>query len=74
MTVTLTIGRRKTTHRTLADAVAAHNTARDASGEGASTWPSARVDLPDGRTVYVSYNGRVWERPVRHTTNVEVLV
>lgn len=32
---------------------------RDASGEGASTFPSGHV-CGDGKTWRISYNGRVW--------------
>ncbi|MBZ5709375.1 SNF2-related protein [Nannocystis pusilla] len=37
-----------------------YRAAVDASGEGASTFPSGEVILSDGQRYQVSYNGRVW--------------
>lgn len=34
---------------------------RDASGEGASTWPTGTVTKKDGTQLYISYNGKIWE-------------
>ena len=62
--VELKIGTQRTTHETLSGAVQAHNAARDASGKGVSTWPRAEVRMSDGTRYHISYNGRVWDRPV----------
>ncbi len=46
---------------TLQEASVRYESERDASGEGASTFPDGDVLDPDGRTIArVSYNGRVW--------------
>lgn len=34
--------------------------ARDASGEGASTWPTGLLTGPDGEEFFISFNGKVW--------------
>lgn len=60
MTMMLKIGRRlRFPCSTLAEASALYGTARDASGEGSSTWPEGRITGPLG-SFNVSYNGRVW--------------
>lgn len=62
--IKLTIGRRHTgLYETLADAQAAYCALRDASYEGASTFPSGRVDVA-GKVLAVSYNGRIWDGAV----------
>jgi hypothetical protein len=57
----LSIGRR---HRirvaSLQEASETYTRLRDASEEGASTWPEGRVGK-----YFISYNGRVWARPSR---------
>jgi hypothetical protein len=44
----------------IAAASAAYCADRDASGEGASTWPTGLLTGPDGEQFFVSYNGKVW--------------
>lgn len=49
---------------------------RDESGEGASTFPDAKIVTADGRKFRVSYNGRVWAdlgRPWQPGDQSEVL-
>ena len=59
--MTLRIGRRLTVEVTdLVAASRAYQTARDESGEGASTFPEGIVKSRDGSVYRVSYNGRVW--------------
>jgi hypothetical protein len=53
----LSIGQRvKVMVGSLAEASRVYSQLRDASGEGASTWPDGKVD-----GYRISYNGRVWE-------------
>lgn len=55
------IGRRRYQVESLARASEMYCTARDASGDGASKVPEAKVVTADGRPVArISYNGRVW--------------
>ena len=62
MTMMLKIGRRFCFPcATLAEASALYCEARDASGEGYSTWPEGRITGSAGPH-RVSYNGRVWSR------------
>lgn len=57
----LRIGRRHTIKvLSLEDASMQYSAARDASGEGGSTFPEGRLTL-GGRKYRVSYNGKVWE-------------
>jgi hypothetical protein len=59
--MTLKIGRRLTLNvASLADASVAYSEARDASGEGASTFPEGRVSCNATQVARISYNGRVW--------------
>jgi hypothetical protein len=45
----------------LAEASRKHDALRDASGHGASRWPSAHILDWQGKHVgYISYNGRIW--------------
>lgn len=60
MAYTLTIRDREISAPTIAAASAAYSAARDASGEGASTWPMGQLSGPNGDVLFVSYNGRVW--------------
>ena len=63
----LTIGRRHTVDiNSLAAASVEYQRLRDASGEGASTWPTGRVRTASGQVYTITYNGRVWSgsRPV----------
>ncbi len=54
---------KRTEHPTIAAASADFSEKRDASGEGASTFPNAELYAADGTTYlgYVSYNGRTWQ-------------
>jgi hypothetical protein len=55
------IGRRRYIFPTLKALSDAYSAARDASGEGASTVPSAKVYDRDGKQIgHISYNGRIW--------------
>lgn len=60
----------------LAEASRAYQAARNASGEGASTFPTGRLDVGrwnGKRTVYhVSYNGRIWTPPTRHGKQIMI--
>lgn len=58
--ITLYIGRQRSTHASLEEAVAHHNARRDESGKGASTWPRCYVLTEDNTLYEVSYNGRTW--------------
>lgn len=52
----------------LKDARDAHNSMREKSGEGASTWP--RSTISNGAVkMRISYNGRVWDK-----NGVEIIV
>jgi hypothetical protein len=58
----LKIGRRMNIEVSdLGAAADAYSRERDASGEGASTFPDGRV-VADGAIYRISYNGRVWDR------------
>ena len=48
-----------TAFATAAEAVAEYERLRDESGEGASTWPHAKLLTPT-ETLSISYNGRLW--------------
>jgi len=62
MVFTATIHGNLIGYATLADLSAAYERARDASGEGASTFGSAKVFDSHGRQIgRISYNGRVWD-------------
>lgn len=55
------IGRRRYSFPTLQAVSEAYSAARDASGEGASTVPSAKVFDGAGKQIgHISYNGRIW--------------
>lgn len=41
-------------------AVVLYERLRDESGEGASTWPFAKLYVGKRQTAEISYNGRVW--------------
>lgn len=58
--ITLRIGRRVFRTATLAEASARYAETRDLSGLGASRFPKGRITTPDGKTLEVSYNGRIW--------------
>lgn len=58
--VKLKIGRRSSKHESVEQAAAHYAALRDASGEGASTWPEGRASDSDGTTYRISYNGRIW--------------
>ena len=58
----LQIGRTRHQVADIAEAVAKYNTARDASGLGASDMPRVTIVDQRGKFLYsVSYNGRVWD-------------
>lgn len=58
--VTLRVGKRTTTHRSIEDARASYVERRDLSGHGASTWPDGIV-VASGVRIRISYNGRLWD-------------
>ena len=61
MTITLKIGRVAIQRfATLAEAKKFYCEARNASFQGASTWPVGKVYTDEKRTHTISYNGRVW--------------
>lgn len=60
MAYTLTMRTGTSRHPSIAAASAAYCADRDASGEGGSTWRQGTLTGPDGETLFVSYNGRVW--------------
>ena len=57
---TLTMRTGTSVHPSIAAASAAYCAARDASGEGGSTWRQGTLTGPGGERLFVSYNGRVW--------------
>jgi hypothetical protein len=61
--MTLKIGRRAThAVKTIADAVRIYCDAREASMEGASTFPDGSITAAAWRNgLRISYNGRVWD-------------
>jgi hypothetical protein len=59
----LRIGRRQIGEvKDLVDASRRYQVVRDASDEGASTFPEGRVRTTSGSVYRISYNGRVWHR------------
>lgn len=67
MTYRFRIQNKDYTGATLADVSATYSRLRDESGEGASTFPEARVSDAAGKIIgYVSYNGRIWARTLPH--------
>jgi hypothetical protein len=64
--LTLKIGRRST-HQvaTIEEASRTYAQARDASGEGASTFPTGTISAEGGKPKFrVSYNAKVWDGDV----------
>lgn len=58
----LQIGRKRYQVASIAEAVAMHNKARDASEHGASQFPRVTIVNAHGTHLYgISYNGRVWD-------------
>ncbi len=57
----LQVGRKRYQVASIAEAVAMHNEARDASEHGASKFPRVTIVNSNGTFLYgISYNGRVW--------------
>ena len=58
----LQVGRKRYQVASIAEAVAMHNEARDASEHGASKFPRVTIVNAHGTHLYgISYNGRVWD-------------
>lgn len=58
----LQVGRKRYQVASIAEAVAMHNTARDAAEHGASRMPRVTIVNEYGTHLYgISYNGRVWD-------------
>ena len=58
----LQVGRKRYQVSSIAEAVAMHNKARDASEHGASKFPRVTIVNAHGTHLYgISYNGRVWD-------------
>jgi hypothetical protein len=58
----LQVGRKRYQVASIAEAVALHNQARDASEHGASKFPRVTIVNAYGTHLYgISYNGRVWD-------------
>lgn len=68
----LQVGRKRYQVASIAEAVAMHNEARDASEHGASKFPRVTIVNANGTHLYgISYNGRVWDgdRPLDGETD-----
>jgi hypothetical protein len=70
------IDRKRTSARTLREASTRYCELRDAhlnEGKRGSDWPSATVEASFG-TFYISFNGKVWTKPVKQWTVGDVPV
>jgi hypothetical protein len=59
---TLIIGKKSTSYATVKDAVFAYRAKRAKSNAGASRSRLAYIVTEEGKTLHISFNGRIWDR------------